>query len=53
MTRRRRARVLRDIGQLVRDHTAELATLISLENGKLLREAVDGDLPDTPDIFDY
>jgi aldehyde dehydrogenase (NAD+) len=53
MTRRRRARVLRDIGQLVRDHAAELATLISLENGKLLRESLDGDLPDSSDIFDY
>ena len=53
MTRRRRADVLRAIGQLVREHTAELATLISLENGKLLRESLTGDMPDTADIFDY
>ena len=53
MSRRQRARVLRDIGQVVRDHTAELATLITLENGKLLSEALDGDMPDTADVFDY
>jgi len=53
MARRERARVLRSIGQLVRDHADELATLISLENGKLLGESLDGDMPDTADIFDY
>ena len=51
--RRQRAAALRRIGALVRAHRAELATLIALENGKLYREAVDDDMPDTADVFDY
>lgn len=51
--RRDRAGVLRRIGELVRAHRAELATLIALENGKLYREAYDDDMPDTADVFDY
>ena len=53
LTRRERARVLRRIGEVARVHRAELATLISLENGKLYREAYDDDMPDTADVFDY
>jgi len=53
MSRRERARVLRAIGSLVRDHADELATLIALENGKLFREALEDDMPDTADVFDY
>jgi len=53
MNRRERARHLRRIGELARQHRAELATLISLENGKLYREAYDDDMPDTGDVFDY
>ena len=53
LARRERARVLHRIGDVVRAHRAELATLISLENGKLYREAYDDDMPDTADVFDY
>jgi aldehyde dehydrogenase (NAD+) len=44
---------LRRIGEIVRRHRDELATLIALENGKLYREALDDDMPDTADVFDY
>jgi aldehyde dehydrogenase (NAD+) len=53
MTRRERARLLHRIGEVVRTHRAELATLISLENGKLYRESYEDDMPDTADVFDY
>ncbi|HEY5155069.1 MAG TPA: aldehyde dehydrogenase family protein [Acidimicrobiales bacterium] len=52
MPRRQRSRALAAIGQVVRDHLDELATLSTLENGKLLTESL-GDLPDCADIFDY
>lgn len=52
-SRRERAAALRRIGQLVRDHRGELATLLSLENGKLWRESWFDDLPDSADVFDY
>ena len=52
-SRRERARVLQRIAAVVRAHRAELATLISLENGKLYRESYDDDMPDTADVFDY
>ena len=50
---RERAVRLRRIGEAVRAHRAELATLIALENGKLYREAYEDDMPDTADVFDY
>jgi len=50
---RDRAARLRRIGEAVRAHRAELATLIALENGKLYREAYEDDMPDTADVFDY
>ena len=53
LSRRERARVLHGIAAVVREHTEELATLITLENGKLFRESRDDDMPDTADIFDY
>jgi len=53
ISRRERARVLHSIADVVRAHADELATLITLENGKLLRESRDDDMPDTADIFDY
>jgi aldehyde dehydrogenase (NAD+) len=53
ISRRERARVLHRLGEIVRAHRAELATLIALENGKLYREAYDDDMPDTADVFDY
>jgi aldehyde dehydrogenase (NAD+) len=52
-SRRERAATLRRIGEIVRRHRGELATLIALENGKLYREALDEDMPDTADVFDY
>ncbi len=53
LSRRERSALLRRIGEVVRAHRAELATLISLENGKLYRESYDDDMPDTADVFDY
>jgi len=53
LPRRERQRALVRIGEVVRRHRAELATLITLENGKLYREAYDDDMPDTADVFDY
>jgi aldehyde dehydrogenase (NAD+) len=53
MGRRERARVLRRIADLIRVHRAELATLISLENGKLYRESCDDDMPDSAEVFEY
>ena len=52
-SRRERAAALRRLGEIVRRHREELATLIALENGKLYREALDDDMPDTADVFDY
>jgi aldehyde dehydrogenase (NAD+) len=49
---RERGRALRRIARAVRDHAAELATLVCLENGKLWRESL-ADMPDTADVFDY
>ena len=53
MNMRERARLMRKIGELVREHTEELAMLESLPNGKTYREALNDDLPDCADIFDY
>ncbi len=53
MPGRERMRLLRRIAEAVRHHHAELATLLSLENGKLYRESYDDDMPDTADIFEY
>ncbi len=52
-SRRDRARVLRSIGEVVRANADELATLITRENGKLFRESLEDDMPDTADVFDY
>ncbi|MBI3782205.1 MAG: aldehyde dehydrogenase family protein, partial [Deltaproteobacteria bacterium] len=53
LANRQRATLLQRIGEVVRVHRAELATLLSLENGKLYRESYDDDMPDTADVFDY
>jgi aldehyde dehydrogenase (NAD+) len=53
ISRRERAALLHRIAATIRQHRAELATLIALENGKLYREAYDDDMPDTADVFDY
>ncbi len=53
LSRRDRAAALRAVGEVVRANADELAALVSLENGKLLREALEDDMPDTADVFDY
>lgn len=50
---RARARLMRQIGELIREHQAALATLEALHNGKTFTEAYADDLPDSADIFDY
>ncbi len=50
---REKARILRSIGEVARKHIHELATLEALNNGKLFSEALNDDLPDCADIFDY
>jgi aldehyde dehydrogenase (NAD+) len=52
LARRERARLLRGIAEALREHVEELATLESLDNGKLFREAVE-DVIETADVFDY
>ena len=51
--RRERARLLRRVAAAIDDHRHELAAIQSLENGKLYRESLDDDLPDTAEVFDY
>ncbi len=53
LPRAERARKVRALGQVMRDHAAELATLESLNNGKTYREALIDDLPESADVFDY
>jgi aldehyde dehydrogenase (NAD+) len=51
---RLRAKILREMGQVIRDHASELAALESLCNGKLYKsESLQDDMPDAADIFDY
>lgn len=50
---RKKARIMRQMGELVREHTEELAMLESLPNGKTYQEALNDDLPDCADVFDY
>ncbi|GLS25093.1 aldehyde dehydrogenase family protein [Marinibactrum halimedae] len=52
-SRRERAKALIQAGQIIREHQEELAALITLENGKLYRESLEDDMPDTADLFDY
>jgi aldehyde dehydrogenase (NAD+) len=53
VTRRARMETLKKIGQAIREHRAELATLESLDNGKTYRESFEDDLPESADVFDY
>lgn len=48
-----RAQLLVRVSALIRQHRAELATLETLENGKLYREAYEDDIPEAADIFEY
>ncbi len=52
-TRRERRTALEKIGQLIRQHHEELATLEALDNGKTHSEAYNDDLPEAADVFDY
>jgi aldehyde dehydrogenase (NAD+) len=53
LSRTARAQRLRAAGRVIRENAEELAGLISLENGKLFSEALNDDMPDTADVFDY
>jgi aldehyde dehydrogenase (NAD+) len=53
VTRKERADRLRAAGALIRNKAEELAAIIALENGKTYLEALEDDMPDTADIFDY
>lgn len=52
-TRRFRRESLIKIGQIIREHAEELATLESLSNGKLFSESLIDDVPESADVFDY
>ncbi|PJG60232.1 aldehyde dehydrogenase family protein [Aeromonas cavernicola] len=53
VSRAERASVLRQIAQLIRDNTVQLAVLETLANGKLIGESLVDDIPTCADIFDY
>lgn len=53
LTRAERASRIQKIGQLIRKHRAELATLETLDNGKTYAESFNDDLPESADVFDY
>lgn len=51
---RERAKIIRGLGQVIRDHARELAALETLCNGKLYyAESLLDDMPDSADVFDY
>lgn len=53
MTRAARVQAIRAIGEVIRKHRAELATLETLSNGKTYAESYVDDLPESADVFDY
>ncbi len=53
VTRKERARILREISSLIKKHQAELATLESLDNGKLYTESYHDDVQEASDLFEY
>lgn len=53
MSRKERGRRLRQISDLIRQHQDELATLESLDNGKLYKESYMDDVQEAADIFEY
>jgi len=53
MSRKERGRRLHRIAQLIRDHQDELATLESMDNGKLYKEAYNDDVAEAADFFEY
>lgn len=53
MSRKQCGRVLRKISELIAEHHAELATLETLDNGKLYTEAYNDDVQEAHDLFEY
>lgn len=53
VTRKDRAKTLRKISELIKQHQAELATLESLDNGKLYTESFNDDVQEAFDLFEY
>ena len=53
VSRTDRAKVLRQIADLIRENTDKLALLETLPNGKLYSESLADDIPTCADIFDY
>jgi len=53
VNRSQRANMLRQIANLIRKHTEQLAILETLANGKLYTESMVDDIPTCADIFDY
>jgi aldehyde dehydrogenase (NAD+) len=53
MTRKQRAKVMRKISALIEVHQAELATLETLDNGKLYTESYKDGVQEAIDIFEY
>ena len=50
---RKRARIVRRIGELILEHRAPLALLESLDTGKPIRESFDGDIPRAAQNFQF
>lgn len=53
MTRKERGRILWKIASLIREHQSELATLESLDNGKLYTESYIDDVTEASELFEY
>ncbi|WP_416729784.1 aldehyde dehydrogenase family protein [Fictibacillus sp. JL2B1089] len=53
VSRKERAKILRQISALIAEHQAELATLETLDNGKLYTESYQDDVQEASDIFEY
>ncbi len=53
MSRKERGRRLHRIARLIREHQDELATLESMDNGKLYKEAYNDDVAEAADFFEY
>ncbi len=52
-TRAERANRVKKLGEIIRANAEELATLEALDNGKTFREALEDDLPESANVFDY
>lgn len=53
VTRKERAKILRKISALLLEHQAEIATLETLDNGKLYTESYKDDVQEASDVFEY